>query len=261
MPYQNVILEQPESGLYLLTINRPRALNALNRATLEEIKHAVGEVAADSRARVLLITGSGDKAFVAGADISEMQGYSVLEATRFSELGMSVMHAIEALPVPVIALVNGYALGGGCELALACDWVLASDKAVFGQPEVKLGIPPGFGGTQRLTRVVGRAMALELLTTGRQVPAEAAVVMGLANHVYPAADLKERGLEMARLIATNSPVAVRLAKQCAHRALDVDLASGCAIESQAMALAFGTSDQNEGMNAFLEKRPPKFEGR
>ena len=174
---------------------------------------------------------------------------------------MAVMHAIEALPIPVIALVNGYALGGGCELAMSCDWILAADTAVFGQPEVKLGILPGFGGTQRLTRLVGRSMALELLTTGRQVRADEALAIGLATLVYPAVDLKERGFEMARLIKANGPVGVRLAKQCAHRGLDVDLASGCVLETQSFALSFATSDQKEGMSAFLGKRPPQFEGR
>lgn len=216
---------------------------------------------ADPRARVLLVTGAGDRAFIAGADISEMRDYTAEEARVFSALGMRVMDAFEALPIPVIALVNGYALGGGCELAMACDWILASDKAIFGQPEVKLGIPPGFGGTQRLTRLVGRAMAMELLTTARQVTAEEALAIGLVNHVYPAADLKVRGLDMARLVAANAPIAVRLAKQCAHTGLDVDLASGCDYETQSMALAFATADQKEGMRAFLEKRPPKFEGR
>ena len=261
MAYQNLLFEQPDTGLYLLSVNRPRALNALNPETLEELHHAIGEIASDPAARVVIITGAGDRAFVAGADIAAMQSYSPLDGERFSALGMRVMHAIEALPIPAIALVNGYALGGGCELALACDWILASDKAIFGQPEVKLGIPPGFGGTQRLTRAVGRAMALELLTTGRQVTAEEALAIGLANHVYPAADLRERGFEMARLIAANAPIAVRLAKECAHRALDIDLASGCALETQSIALAFGTADQKEGMSAFLAKRPADFKGR
>jgi enoyl-CoA hydratase len=261
MPYDNVLLDQPEPGLYLLTINRPRALNALNAATLTEIAAAVQAVRADDGARALLVTGAGDKAFVAGADIAEMQAFTPDEARAFSAHGMAVMQSIEALAVPTIALVNGYALGGGCELALACDWILASDTAVFGQPEAKLGIPPGFGGTQRLTRLVGRAMALELLTTCRQVRADEAVTLGLANHVYPAAQLNERGLEMARLVADNGPLAVRLAKQCAHRAEDVDLASGCAFETQSFALAFATADQKEGMSAFLARRAPKFQGR
>jgi enoyl-CoA hydratase len=261
MPYLNLHLEQPDTGFYLLTLNRPHALNALNAGTLIELADALEEVRTDERARVLLIPGAGDKAFVAGADITEMQGYTPGEARAFSARGMAVMHAIEALPVPVIALVNGYALGGGCELAMSCDWILASDTAVFGQPEVKLGIPPGFGGTQRLTRLVGRTMALELLATGRQVRADEALAIGLVNHVYPAADLKDRGFEMARIIAENGPLAVRLAKQCAHRGLDVDLASGCVLETQSFALAFSSADQKEGMSAFLAKRPPQFEDR
>jgi enoyl-CoA hydratase len=171
------------------------------------------------------------------------------------------MHALEALAVPVIALVNGYALGGGNELALACDWIVASERAVFGQPEVSLGIPPGFGGTQRLTRRVGTGMALELLTTGRQVKADEALAIGLANHVVPVAGLMAKGMELARMIAAKGPVAVRLAKQAARRAPDVDIASGCALEATLFAAAFATADQKEGMAAFLEKRPAKFEGR
>lgn len=261
MAYVNLLLEEPDTGLYLLTLNRPRALNALNAATLDELSSAIADVSRDAAARVLLITGAGDKAFVAGADIGEMQSYTPEEARAFSAQGMALMHSIEALPVPVIALVNGYALGGGCELAMSCDWILAADSAVFGQPEVKLGIAPGFGGTQRLTRLVGRAMALELLTTGRQVRADEALAIGLANHVYPSADLKARGMEMARLVAANGPVAVRLAKQCGQRALDLDLAQGCMLETQSFALAFATTDQQEGMSAFLEKRPASFKGR
>src|SRR3970282_2230434 len=154
MRFHQILLEQPEAGIYLLTVNRPKALNALNAATLDESSAALSMVAADDAARVLLVTGAGEKAFVAGADIAEMRNATIEEARDFSEEGMRVMHALEALPVPVIALVNGYALGGGCELALACDWILAADRAVFGQPEVNLGIPPGFGGTQRLLRPI-----------------------------------------------------------------------------------------------------------
>jgi enoyl-CoA hydratase len=260
VPYLNLSLDQPDTGLYLLTIDRPRALNALNAETLAEIDAALEEVRADEKSRVLLITGAGDKAFVAGADIAAMQSYTPEQARAFSARGMAVMEAIEALPVPVIALVNGYALGGGCELAMSCDWVLAADNAVFGQPEVKLGIPPGFGGTQRLTRLVGRAMALELLTTARQIRADEALAIGLANHVFPAADLRERGMEVARTVAANGPLAVRLTKQCALRGLDVDLRSGCAFETQSFALAFSTADQKEGMGAFLGKRPAHFIG-
>jgi enoyl-CoA hydratase len=261
MTYENILLDQPEPGIRLLTINRPKALNALNAETLGEIAAAVAEVAADSAARVLLVTGGGEKAFVAGADISAMQPMSAIEAEAFSRSGMQVAVALEALAVPVIALVNGFALGGGCELALACDWIVASEKAVFGQPEVNLGIPPGFGGTQRLPRRVGPGMGMELLTTGRQVKAEEALRIGLVNHVVPPDQLMAKGLELARMVAGKAPIAVRVTKQAAYRGLDMDLANGCALESSLFALAFGTADRKEGMTAFLEKRPAKFEGR
>ena len=260
-PFRNIALEQPEAGIYLLTVDRPRALNALNAATLEEIAAALAQVAADDGARALLVTGAGEKAFVAGADIAEMQNATVEQARAFSESGQRVMHALEALPVPVIALVNGYALGGGCELALACDWILASEHAVFGQPEVNLGIPPGFGGTQRLPRRVGTARALELLTTARQVRAAEAAAIGLANQVLPAAELRARGLELARVIASKGPAAVRLAKQAVHQGKNLDLLAACALENRLFGQAFATQDRQEGMSAFLEKRPARFSGR
>jgi enoyl-CoA hydratase len=260
MTFANILLEQPEPGIWLITVNRPKSLNALNAATLEEIGAAVAKVATDEKARVLLITGAGEKAFVAGADIAEMKDATIEQAREFSEKGMRVMHALEALPVPVIALVNGYALGGGCELALACDWIMAADNAVFGQPEVNLGIPPGFGGTQRLPRRVGAARALELLTTARQVGAGEALAIGLANHVHPAPQLRAKGLETARLIAAKGPVAVRLAKQAVLRGGDLDLFSACALETDLFAEGFGTRDRQEGMAAFLEKRAARFSG-
>jgi enoyl-CoA hydratase len=260
MTFTSILLEQPESGIYLLTVNRPKALNALNAATLDEIAAAVAVVAKDSNARVLLVTGAGDKAFVAGADITEMKDATIEQAQEISERGMQVMHALEALPVPVIALVNGYALGGGCELALACDWILAADNAAFGQPEVNLGIPPGFGGTQRLPRRIGAARALEMLTTARQVKAAEAAAIGLANHVYPAAELRGKGLEMARLIAAKGPDAVRLAKRAVREGMNLDLFTACALETDLFARAFGTRDRREGMDAFIEKRSPRFEG-
>ena len=260
MRYQNILLEQPAAGIYRLTVNRPKVLNALNAATLDEIAAALSKVAGDDAARVLLLTGAGEKAFVAGADIAEMRDATVEAARDFSEKGMRVMHALEALPVPVIALVNGYALGGGCELALACDWILAADRAVFGQPEVNLGIPPGFGGTQRLPRRIGTARALELLTTAREVKAQEAAAIGLANHVYPSTELAAKGLEMARAIASKGPVAVRLAKQAAQRGANLDLFAACALETDLFAQAFASSDRKEGMSAFIEKRPAKFSG-
>jgi enoyl-CoA hydratase len=261
MRYQNITLEQPEPGIFLLTLRRLKALNALDSATLDELAHAIARVGADERARVMLVTGAGEKALVAGADISEMRDFTPREARAFSEKGTRVMRALEALPVPVVALVNGYALGGGCELALACDWILASENAAFGQPEVNLGIPPGFGGTQRLPRRVGRALALELLTTGRQMKADEALRAGLANHVYPAAELQQKGLDVARAIASKGPLAVRLAKEAARRGANLDLENACALETSLFALACATSDQKEGMRAFLEKRTPRFEGK
>ncbi len=261
MDFKNILLEQPEAGIYLLTVNRPKALNALNAATLDEIAAAIAKVAADDKARVLLVTGAGEKAFVAGADIAEMQNAAIEQAREISERGMQVMFALEALPIPVIALVNGYALGGGCELALACDWILAAENAVFGQPEVNLGIPPGFGGTQRLPRRIGPARALELLTTARQVKAAEALAIGLANHVYPASELKTKGLEAARTIVAKGPAAVRLVKQAVQRGGQLDLYTACALETDLFAQAFGTQDRKEGMNAFLEKRPATFRGR
>jgi len=261
MNFQNILLEQPEAGIYLLTVNRPKALNALNAATLDEIATAVMTVAGDAAARVLLITGAGEKAFVAGADIAGMQNMSLEQAREFSENGTRVMHSLEALPVPVIALVNGYALGGGCELALACDWILAADNALFGQPEVNLGISPGFGGTQRLPRRVGPARALELLTTARQVKAQEAVAIGLANHVYPASELRAKGFEMARMISAKGSIAVRLVKRAVQNGLNLDLYTACALETDLFTRAFGTQDRKGGMSAFLEKRPARFTGK
>jgi enoyl-CoA hydratase len=260
MNFTNILLEQPEAGIYLLTVNRPKALNALNAATLDEIAAAAAIVAKDPAARVLLVTGAGDKAFVAGADITEMRDATIEQAREISERGMQVMHTLEALPVPVIALVNGFALGGGCELALACDWILASENAVFGQPEVNLGIPPGFGGTQRLPRRIGAARALELLTTARQVKSTEAAAIGLANQVCPAGELKAKGLEMARAVAAKGPAAVRLVKQAVQRGGNLDLFAACALETELFARAFASADRTEGMNAFLEKRPAKFSG-
>ncbi len=262
MTYQNIVLEHVEAGkIAVLTVNRPQALNALNAATLDELANVLARVAADPEVRVLLITGAGEKAFIAGADITAMQGMSALEAQAFSEKGQRVMQAIEALPIPVIALVNGYALGGGCELAMSCDWIIAAERAVFGQPEVNLGIPPGFGGTQRLSRLVGRSLALELVITGRQIKADEALRIGLVNEVVPPEQLTGKGLATARLIAAKAPVAVRVSKQAVQRGLDLDLANGCVLETSLFAFAFGTADRQEGMTAFVEKRAPNFEGK
>jgi len=261
MPYATILLEQPEPGIRLLTVNRPKSLNALDAQTLDEIGAALAAVGADPAARVLLVTGAGDKAFVAGADIAEMQSFGPAQAQAFSERGNRTFRLLETLPVPAIALVNGYALGGGCELALACDWILASERAVFGQPEVNLGVVAGFGGTQRLTRLLGRNRALELLLTGRMVKADEALRLGLANQVVTPEQLPAAGMELARTIASKGPVAVRLTKQIVHRGQDMDLVNACQQEAYAFALTCATEDQKEGMQAFLEKRPARFSGR
>lgn len=261
MTYQNILLETVEPGIHRLTVNRPKALNALNPETLEEIGDAVAAIGRDTAARVLLVTGAGDKAFVAGADISRMRDMGALEGKAFSELGLRVCRGLELLAVPTIAVVNGYALGGGTELAMSCDWIIASERAVFGQPEVNLGVTPGFGGTQRLTRLVGRGMAMELVTTGRQIKADEAQRIGLVNRVVAPDQLMVSALEMARLVASRGPVAVRLAKEAVQRGQDLELDAALVLESEVFGLCFATEDQKEGMAAFLEKRTPQFKGR
>jgi enoyl-CoA hydratase len=260
MNYENILLEAVEDGIYLLTINRRRSFNSLDSATLDEIARAADEIAATPGARVLLLTGAGSKAFVAGADIPEMQSMSGIQGRDFSQRGMRAFRRLELLPIPVIAVVNGYCLGGGCELAMSCDWILASEKAVFGQPEVNLGVTPGFGGTQRLPRLIGRARAMELLVTGRQLKAAEALEWGLVNHVYPPDDLMNEALAMARTILEKGPVAVKLAKEAVQRGQDLDLDNACTLESEVFGLCFSTEDQKEGMGAFLEKRRPDFKG-
>jgi len=260
MSYQNILLEQPEAGIYLLTVNRPKALNALNSATLDEIGAAADVIARDQAARVALVTGAGDKAFVAGADIAEMQNFTREEGAAFSARGSRAFARLEAVPVPVIALVNGYCLGGGCELALACDWIIATDRAVFGQPEVTLGVCAGFGATQRLPKKIGPARALELLTTGRQVKAQEALSIGLASAVVPADELMQQGLEAAHSVASKGPVAVRCSKEGVQRGADMELAAGLALESELFGRCCASADQKEGMAAFLQKRSARFSG-
>lgn len=260
MSFQNILLEQPEAGIYLLTVNRPKALNALNSVTLDEIGAAADVIARDAGARVALVTGAGDKAFVAGADIAEMQHFTQQEGAAFSGRGSRAFARLEAVPVPVIALVNGYCLGGGCELALACDWIIAADRAVFGQPEVNLGVCAGFGATQRLPRKLGPARALEMLTTARQVKADEALRIGLASAVVPAANLMQRGMEVARTIAGKGPLAVRCSKDAVRKGADLELAAGLALESELFGRCCASPDQKEGMAAFLQKRSARFTG-
>ncbi len=260
MTYETLTLEQPEPGIQLLTINRPKALNALSPQLLQELFAALCAVEADHGTRCLLVTGAG-KAFVAGADIAAMRGMSPLEGREFALKGHGCTRMLELMPFPVIALVNGFALGGGCELALACDWIIASENAVFGQPEVNLGVCPGFGGTQRLPRLVGKALALELICTGRQVKAEEALRIGLVNHVVAPDKLMEQGLHLARMVCSKGPLAVKMSKHLVQRGQDLDLANANAMEADVFGLLCATEDKREGMTAFLEKRQANFAGR
>lgn len=246
------------AGVVRLTINRPKALNALNSAVLTELEALLTELEQRSDLRALLITGAGEKSFVAGADITEMRTKTPEEARAFATQALRTIKRLETLPVPVVALVNGFCLGGGCELALACDWAVASDNAIFGQPEVLLGVIPGFGGTQRLPRRVGPAMALDLVTTGRKIDAQEALRIGLVNRVMPQAELEAYAEELTKQLAGNGPVAVRSAKQAVHDGMDQDLDSALALETSLFALGFAGSEQKEGMSAFVEKRKPNF---
>ena len=246
-------------GIGVITLNRPKALNALNSELLNELAAVLSELL-DVDIQALVLTGSGDRAFAAGADISEMSNFTAQEAEAFSAGGQAVFEMLETFPVPTIAAVKGFALGGGCELAMACDLVLASPTAVFGQPEVKLGVIPGFGGTQRLARRVGRQRALELMLTGRNVDAQEAVAIGLALQVVDEGDVLDAALKMADRIARNGPAALRWVKQVVHETEGRDPAAAMAAERSHFALCFATDDQKEGMAAFLEKRRAEFTG-
>ena len=259
MEFENVILEK-NGAIAVLTVNRPKALNALNAETLNDISAALDEIGKDESIKAVIVTGAG-KAFVAGADIAQMRDFDAREGRSFGQLGNAVFRKMELMSQPFIAAVNGFALGGGCELALACDIRLASENAKFGQPEVTLGITAGFGGTQRLPRVVGSGMASELLFTGGLIDAQEAYRIGLVNHVYSADSLMDEAVKLANKILESAPVAVALSKSAVQRGLNVDLDSGQAYESNVFGLTFSTEDQKEGMTAFLEKRKPTYKGR
>jgi enoyl-CoA hydratase len=249
-----------EGAVAIVTMSRPEALNAFNTAQLQALHDAVVEVAGDATIRCAILTGEG-KAFAAGADIKEMAEKSPSEAQPFGQLGHAIGTAINAAPQPWIAAVNGFALGGGCEMALACDIRLASENAALGQPEVGLGILPGWGATQRLTRLVGPGIASELIFTGRRVKADEALRLGLVNAVYPADDLLPKALEMAQTIAANGPLAVSASKRMIALAFDTTLSQGLAREADTFALLFDSADQKAGMSAFVEKRKPEFTGK
>lgn len=260
MAYDNLSFEQ-DGAIGILTINRPKSLNALDPATLAELAACLETVRADDGVRCLILTGAGERAFVAGADISVMVSMSPLEGKKFAALGLGVARGLEELPIPVIAAVNGFALGGGIELALACDLIVAAHTAKFGQPEINLGVIPGFGGTQRLARRIGLPLARELIYTGDVIDAETAQRYGLVNRVVPAAACLDEAKTLARTLAGKPPVAIRQAKAAINAGSDMDLQNGCRFETEAFALSFSTADKAEGMSAFLEKRTPKFTGK
>jgi enoyl-CoA hydratase len=258
MEFENILVDKKD-GIATVTINRPKALNALNKDTLQEMLACFNELAGDKAVRVVIITGSGEKSFVAGADISFMQPLDAIEAKVFGGLGHEVMSTIENLPQPVIGAINGFALGGGCELSLACDIRLASDNAKFGQPEVNLGVIPGFGGTQRLTRLIGKGLANELLFSGNIIDAAEACRIGLVNRILPQESLMAECQKLALKIASRGPVAVRLCKEAVNNGMEMDLHRACAYEADLFAMCFASEDQKEGMAAFLEKRGPNFQ--
>jgi enoyl-CoA hydratase len=258
MEYRNIVVKK-EDNIVVVTISREKALNALNDETIGELQDFFNNSLADKSIACVIITGAG-KAFVAGADITELVGCDVRKGVEKSKLGLHLMKSIEDFPRPVIAAVNGFALGGGCELAMACDIRLASEKAKFGQPEVNLGLIPGYGGTQRLARLVGRGKAKQLVFSGQMIDAHEAHRIGLVDEVYPPDELMDRAMELAGLIASKAPLAVAIAKECINRGLDIDLSAGCDFEKTNFGTTFATEDAREGMTAFLEKRPAKFKG-
>ncbi len=259
MNYDNILFSV-EAGIATITFNRPKALNALNVALLEEFTHALDAIAANEDIRVLVLTGAGEKAFVAGADITQLATFNALQAKQFSQQGQDAINRLQALSIPVIAAVNGFALGGGSEIALACDFIYASETATFGLPEINLGIIPGFGGTQRLPRLIGPNQAKEMIFTGKMVPAADARALGLVNQICPPAELMEAVLKTAGAIARKGKASLRAAKQAINNGLNVDLTTGCRIEVDAFALCMASQDAKEGTSAFLEKRKAQFSG-
>ena len=257
--YETLLFER-RGRVGIVTINRPDKRNALNIKTREEGAALLEDLRGDPGIGVVIITGAGDKAFIAGADIAEFAGRTAM-MQRDVMTARSLFNAIDTFPKPIIAMINGYCLGGGCELALACDIRIASETASFGQPEINLGIIPGGGGTQRLTRLVGEGKAMEMILTGEIIDAKDALAIGLVNHVVPAAELQPKTLEIANLIAEKSPVALSLAKEAVKLASRSTLDEGLRREVDLFALCFSTEDKDEGVNAFLEKRKPEFKGR
>ena len=259
MSFENIILEvnAPIATIYF---NRPKALNALNNALFDELDTALDQVAVNQDIKVLVMTGAGDKAFVAGADIVELSKMNPLEGKSFSRKGQKVFSKIESLPFPAIAAVNGFALGGGLEAAMGCDFIYASEKAVFGLPEINLGLIPGFGGTQRLGRLIGSARAKEMVFTGKNITAQEALESGIVNKICAPESLMDEVMKTANLIASKGKTALRSAKEVIQNGMNVDLETGCRIENDVFGLNMASEDAKEGTAAFLEKRKPEFKG-
>jgi enoyl-CoA hydratase len=260
MSYENILFDKKE-GIATITFDRPKVLNALNRKTVEELESALLDVRGDGSVRVVILTGAGEKAFVAGADIGELAEQTPVGGKEFSLFGQGVFHLLETIGKPSICAINGFALGGGCELALCCSIRIASRTARLGQPEVKLGILPGYGGSQRLARLCGKGMAHELCLTGEMISAEEALRIGLVNHVYEPAELLPAAQAMARKIIANAPVAVKFTMEAIERGTEMPLAEGLFLEATLFGVACATEDMREGTRAFLEKRPAAFKGK
>ncbi len=260
MSYENILLEKKNAIAYV-TVNRPNVLNALNGATIEELRTAFHELKHDASIRVVILTGAGEKAFVAGADIGELAKQEPVSGKEMALRGQNVLNLIENLGKPVIACVNGYALGGGCELALACTMRLASDNAKFGQPEVKLGILPGYGGTQRLPRLVGKGLAMQMVLSGEMITAQEAHRIGLVNDVTPAAELIARAEAIAAKIIANAPLAVQYCMEAVNKGMEMTLAEGMFLEAALFGVCCATEDKKEGTAAFMEKRTAAFKGK
>jgi enoyl-CoA hydratase len=260
MSYETILYSKEET-IAVIKVNRPKVLNAINPTVVVEMTDAVEDIAKDTSIKVLILTGEGDKAFIAGADIASMKDYTPLQGKFFSRQGQELLFRLETLPIPVIASVNGFALGGGTEISMACDFIYAADSAHFGQPEINLGIIPGFGGTQRLSRLVGKAMAKELCMTGAMISAQEAKDIGLVNKVFPQDSLWEETIKTAKVLASKGKVSMRAVKESIERGYDQDLRTGCYIESDAFGMCMASEDAKEGMGAFLEKRKAEFKGK
>jgi enoyl-CoA hydratase len=260
MSYENILYDKKD-GIATITFNRPKVLNALNRKTVEELQSALIDARDDAGVRALILTGGGDKAFVAGADIGELAQQTPVGGKDFSLFGQSVFHLLETIGKPSICAINGFALGGGCELALSCSIRIASKTARLGQPEVKLGILPGYGGSQRLPRLCGKGMAHELCLTGEMISADEALRIGLVNHIYDSAELLPAAEAIAKKIIANAPLAVKFTMQAIERGVEMPLQEGLFLEATLFGVACATEDMREGTKAFLEKRPAAFKGK